>query len=157
MSLSTLNCTNCHGAGETKHWRNDGTMRVCSCCDGRGTFESPDLKQLCEAIKGRKPRTVRSRRPAGSREWFLWRMVRFHNGQDVTLPMTATMAVDGDPFKSTLDAAAVMIAQHFTGKQSIGSARWRHAIHGEMPADPAVLEMPTFGSDKPMIERMEVQ
>ena len=155
--MQTLNCTNCHGAGETKHWRNDGTMRVCSCCDGRGAFESPDLKQLCEAIKGRKPGTVRSRRPEGSREWFLWRMTRFHNGQDVTLPMTATMAVDGDPFKPTLDAAAVMIAQHFTGKQSIGSARWRHAIHGEMPADPAVLDMPTFDSDKPMIERMEVQ
>ena len=155
--MQTLNCTHCHGAGETKHWRNDGTMRVCSCCDGRGTFDAPDLKQLCEAIKGRKPSTVRSRRPEGSREWFLWRMVRFHNGQDVTLPMTATMAVDGDPFKPTLDAAAVMIAQHFTGKQSIGSARWRHAIHGEMPADPAVLDMPTFDSDKPMIERMEVQ
>jgi hypothetical protein len=84
-------------------------------------------------------------------------MTRFHNGQDVTLPMTATMAVDGDPFKPTLEIAAQMIAQHFTGKQSIGSARWRHAIHSEMPADPAVLDMPTFDSDKPMIERMEVQ
>ena len=75
----------------------------------------------------------------------------------MTLPMVATMNVDGDPFKPTLEIAAQMIAEHFTGKQSIGSARWRHAIHGEIPADPAVLDMPTFDSDKPMIERMEVQ
>ena len=155
--MKTLNCTHCHGAGETKHWRNDGTMRVCSCCDGRGTFESPDLKQLCEAIKGRKPRTVRSRRPEDPRAWFLWRMVRFHNGQDVTLPMTATMAVDGDPFKPTLEIAAQMIAKHFTGKTSIGSARWRHAIHGETPADTAVLDMPVCDGNKPFIEMQELK
>lgn len=155
--METLNCTNCHGAGETEHWRKDGTMRVCSCCDGRGTFESPDLKQLCEAIRGRKPRTVRSKRPEDPRAFFLWRMTRFHSGADVTLPVVATMDVDGDPFKPVLEIAAQMIAEHCTGKQSIGSARWRHAIHGEMPADPAVLDMPIFDSDKPMIERMEVQ
>jgi hypothetical protein len=67
------------------------------------------------------------------------------------------MAVDGDPFKPTLDAAAVMIAQHFTGKQSIGSARWRHAIHGEIPADPAVLDMPVCDGNKPSEENLELE
>ena len=150
MSRPTLNCTNCHGAGETEHWRKDGTMRVCSCCDGRGTFEAPDLKQLCEAIRGRKP-------PEDARAFFLWRMVRFHSGADVTLPMVATMNVDGDPFKPTLEIAAQMIAEHLTGKPSIGSARWRHAIHGEIPADPAVLDMPVCDGNKPFIEMQELK
>ena len=156
MTLSTLNCTRCNGAGEVEHWRHDGTMVPCDCCDGRGTFEAPDLEQLCAAIKGRKPRTVRSKRPDEPRAWFLWRMVRFHTGKDVTLPMTATMAIEGDPFKSTLDAAALIIAHHFTGKDSIGSARWRHAMHGESPADPAVLSLPVFDGDKPFEESLEL-
>ena len=46
MSTSVLNCTRCGGLGEVPHWRNDGTKLPCDCCDGRGTFEAPDLEQL---------------------------------------------------------------------------------------------------------------
>ena len=84
-------------------------------------------------------------------------MVRFHTGKDVTLPMTASMAVEGDPFVPTLDAAAVVIAQHFTGKESIGSARWRNAMHGETPADTSILSMPVTDGDKPFEERLELE
>ena len=87
MSTSVLNCTRCGGIGQVDHWRQDGTKLPCDCCNGRGTFEAPDLEQLCAAIKGRKPRTVRSKRPDDPRAWFLWRMVRFHTGKDVTLPV----------------------------------------------------------------------
>jgi len=156
MLPSVLNCTRCDGAGEVDHWRKDGTLVPCTCCDGRGTFDRPDLVQLCTAIKGRKPGTVRSKRPDDVRAWFMWRMFRFHSGKDVTLPMTATIAIEGDPWKSTLDAAAEMIAKHFTGRESIGSARWRHAIHGE-PSDPAVVNMPVTDGDKPWCERLELQ
>ena len=157
MSTSVLNCTRCGGIGQVDHWRNDGTKVQCTCCDGRGTFEAPDLEQLCAAIKGRKPRTVRSKRPDDPRAWFLWRMVRFHTGKDVTLPMTATIAIEGDPFKPALDAAAKVIAMHFTGKESVGSARWRHAIHGESPADLAILNMPVVHGDKPFEESLELE
>ena len=157
MSTSVLNCTRCGGIGEVDHWRNDGTKVPCTCCDGRGTFEAPDLEQLCAAIKGRKPRTVRSKRPEDKRAWLLWRLVRFHSGKDVTLPMTSTLANEGDPFVPTIDAAARVIAQHFTGKESIGSARWRHAIHGESPADLAILNMPVADGDKPFEERLELE
>ena len=157
MSTSTMNCTRCDGAGLVDHWRGDGSKLQCDCCDGRGTFEAPDLEQLCAAIKGRKPRTVRSKRPEDPRAWFLWRMVRFHTGQDTCLPMTASLAVDGDPFVSTLDAAARVIAQHLTGKESIGSARWRHAMHGETPADRSILSMPVTDGDKPFEESLELE
>ena len=70
--------------------------------------------------------------------------------------MTASMAVDCDPFKPTLDAAAVIIARHFTGKDSIGSARWRHAMHGETPADASILDMPVTDADKPFEESLEL-
>ena len=157
MSTSVLNCTRCGGLGEVDHWRRDGSKLPCDCCDGRGTFEAPDLEQLCAAIKGRKPRTVRSKRPDDPRAWFLWRMVRFHTGKDATLPMTATIAIEGDPFKPTLDAAAKIIARHFTGKESIGSARWRHAMHGETPSDLAILNMPVADGDKPFEESLELE
>jgi hypothetical protein len=84
-------------------------------------------------------------------------MVRFHTGKDVTLPMTASIAIEGDPFKPTLDVAARMIAAKFTGQESIGSARWRHAMHGETPADSAVLDMPVTDNDKPWCERLELE
>ena len=157
MSTSTMNCTRCNGTGLVDHWRRDGSKLQCDCCDGRGTFEAPDLEQLCAAIKGRKPGTLRSKRPDDARAWFLWRMCRFHSGKDVTLPMTASLAVDGDPFVPTLDAAARVIAQHLTGKKSIGSARWRHAMHGETLADPSILSMPVADGDKPFEERLELE
>jgi len=157
MENKTLNCTRCDGVGEVDHWRRDGTKVSCTCCGGRGIFERPDLVELCRAIKGRKPCTVRSKRPEEPRAWFLWRMVRFHTGKDVTLPMTASIAIEGDPFKPTLDVAARMIAAKFTGQESIGSARWRHAMHGETPADSAVLDMPVTDNDKPWCERLELE
>ena len=157
MSTSTMNCTRCDGTGLVDHWRRDGSKLQCDCCDGRGTFEAPDLEQLCIAIKGRKPRTLRSKRPDDVRAWFLWRMARFHCGQDTCLPMTASLAVDGDPFVPTLDAAARVIAQHLTGKESIGSARWRHAMHGETPADPSILSMAVADGNKPFEESLELE
>ena len=157
MLTSTMNCTRCNGAGLVDHWRRDGSKVTCTCCDGRGTFEAPDLEQLCIAIKGRKPGTLRSKRPDDARAWFLWRMCRFHSGKDVTLPMTASLAVDGDPFVPTLDAAARVIAQHLTGKDSIGSARWRHAMHGETPADPSILSRPVTDGGKPFEESLELE
>ena len=155
--MKTLPCNTCEGAGEVLHWRKNGTTVPCSDCEGRGCFESPDLVQLANTIKGRKPSTIRSKKPEDPRAWFLWRMVRFHSGQDVTLPMTATMAISGDPFKPTLEIAAEMIARHLTGKESIGTARWRHAVHGEVPDDPSIIDAPTFDENKPMIERMETK
>tara|TARA_Y100000004_G_scaffold190198_1_gene246976 strand:+ start:199 stop:666 length:468 start_codon:yes stop_codon:yes gene_type:complete len=155
--MKTLPCNTCEGAGEVLHWRKDGTKVTCSDCEGRGFFESPDLVQLSKAIKGRKPGTVRSKKPEDCRAWFLWRMVRFHSGQDVTLPMTATMAISGDPFKPTLEIAAEMIARHLTGKESIGTARWHHAIHGDTPADASILDMPVANGDKPFAERLELE
>ena len=154
MSDSVLNCTRCNGAGQVKNWRGDGTMISCDCCYGRGFFERPDLVQLSAAIKGRKPSTLRCKRPNDPRAWYLWRMVRFHSGKDVTLPMTASLSIHGDPFMPMLDQAAKLIAKHLTGRESIGSARWRHAMYGE-PADSAILSMPTFDKDKPAVEALE--
>ena len=71
--------------------------------------------------------------------------------------MTSTLMNEGDPFVPTIDAAARVIAKHFTGKESIGSARWRHAIHGESPADLAILNMPVAPADKPFEERLELE
>ena len=156
MSTSTMNCTRCHGAGLVDHWRRDGS-KVSHLLRWSRHFEAPDLEQLCAAIKGRKPRTVRSKRPDDPRAWLLWRLIRFHTGKDVTLPMTSTLANEGDPFVPTIDAAARVIAQHFTGKDSIGSARWRHAIHGESPADLAILSIPVTNGDKPFEESLELE
>jgi hypothetical protein len=71
--------------------------------------------------------------------------------------MTSSLAISPDPFKPTLEIAAEMIARHLTGKESIGTARWHHAIHGDIPADPSILDMAVTDGGKPFAERLELE
>ena len=163
-------CTSCKGSGRyhsDAFTGSDGKLwpaidRDCYSCDGRGTFEAPDVAAIWAAIKGRKPGTVRSKRPDDGRAYFVWRMVRFHTGADVTLPMVASMEISGDPFRDDLDRLAEIIAAKLTGHRSVGVTRWRAAMYGETdPFDPlmpasAYSGGPVADACKPETEVMEL-
>jgi len=130
---------------------------VCIRCNGLGWFHAPDLKSLVQLINGRKPRTLRSKRPDSARAYYLWRLARFHGGKDVCLPMGAEMEISGDPYRDTLDAAAKLVAAAYFGSGNVGAARWQQAMHGRHDFNdlPAVIDGPTYDTDKPLSELLE--
>lgn len=144
----------------------DGTVyprreKPCVHCDGLGFFFKPDLAELIKAVKGRKPGTLRSKRPDDSRAYFIWRMARFHTGADVCLPMTAQMEVSGDPYCGMLELVAEMLAERLTGHRSAGRARWQAAMYGSAPQerympDSAFPGGPVADQHKPVEELLEL-
>jgi hypothetical protein len=169
FEAATLPCKRCNGTGITVYegfTSVDGTVyprkeKTCIWCDGALHFERPNLAELVKAIKGRKPGKLRSKRPDDTRAYFIWRMARFHTGDDVCLPMAAQMDIAADPYREMLELTAELVAQRLTGHTSAGRARWRSAMYGE---DPQERYMPTSAfpggpvadADKPMEELLEL-
>ena len=133
---ATLPCTHCNGNKLTRPIVIDETRtipaRQCPHCDGIGSFDAVDVPALLKLIKGRRPGTLRSKRPEDSRAYFVWRMARFHGGADVTMPMTASLMVSGDPYVPLLDAVAEKVAQTVYGTDAAGAVRWAHAMGHEV-------------------------
>ena len=163
-----LPCTRCEGTTVlTYPSMPDIAPRPCPFCDGRGHFHLVDVQFLIDRIKGRKPGTLRSKRPDDDRAWYVWRMARFHGGADVTLPMTAAFAVTGDPYVPYLDLVAEKVAQQVYGSYRAGTIRWAQAMGHEvgdsyldgsaivppsaMPGGPVVLD-----GNKPYCEQLEL-
>ncbi len=163
----SLPCGRCDGTKVLTYHGLDLPSRPCTFCDGSGHFDQPDLPALLQAVKGRKPGTLRSKRPDDDRAWYVWRMARFHGGADVTLPMTAAFAVTGDPYVPYLDLVAEKVAQQVYGSYRAGTIRWAHAMGHEvgdsyldgsaivppsaMPGGPVVLD-----GNKPYCEQLEL-
>lgn len=164
-----LACTKCNGAGHTlsmgySYTKDDGTLRVvptkwktCIYCDGAAWFHAPDLELLVKAVTGRKPRTLRSKRPDDARPYYVWRLTRFHGGKDVCLPMGAEMEIAGDPFRDVLDELARLIARAYFGSGNVGTARWQQAMYGSHSFDdlPSHLDGPPHDGNKPLEEMLE--
>jgi hypothetical protein len=163
-------CKKCQGSGHNLSkgftvTEDDGTVKswpsvwkTCYQCDGVGYYHAPDLFQLVNAVKGRKAGTLRSKRPDNAREYYVWRLARFHGGKDMCLPMGAEMEVGGDPYKEILDELSKIVAQRIFGSGNVGTARWHQAIHGshnfsDVPSDLGML--PVYDSDKPVEELLE--
>lgn len=159
----SLNCGKCEGKGKTNPWTSSSgkqyPARPCPFCDGSGKFAKPDVGQIVAAIKGRKG--LRSKRPDDSRAYYVWRMARFHGGVDVTLPMTATLEVAGDPYLPILDIISDKVAIQVYGTDRAGARRWAGALGRQLPPDnslPATAQPggPVLLGDKPESEILEL-
>lgn len=160
-----LACTRCKGDGHTlsKGFRTEegkvypSKWNKCHCCEGAGWYHAPDLKALVKAVTGRKPNTLRSKRPDDSRAYYVWRLARFHGGKDTCLPMGAEMEIGGDPYRDILEELAKIVAKRYFGSANVGRARWQQAFYGshEFTDLPAVLDGPVYDSDKPESELLE--
>jgi hypothetical protein len=169
LDSESLPCRKCNGSKLTireEFTSMDGkvyprTEKPCIWCDGVGHFTKPDLVELVAAVKGRKPGTLRSKRPDDTRAYFIWRMARFHTGADVTLPMTAQMDIAPDPYRELLDFWAETVAERLSGHKSAGRARWRSAMYGEAPQERYLPESafpggPVADANKPDEELLEL-
>jgi hypothetical protein len=147
---TTRSCTRCHGSGLVPDYPS-GT-RVCRACEGDKVFSEPVwawfVEALTKPVKGsakgapakRQLRRSRSKlmawvpggrsRQAG-RLAYVFRMIEFHAGWDVRLPMCADLDVIGDPWVRELDDLALELVRVALGRSSIGAGRWRGAMTGE--------------------------
>ena len=110
--METKKCLRCEGVDSHK----------CYACDGKGHFEKPDYTLILQEIKGRKG--LRSSRPKSKRAYYVWRMARFHGGQDVTMPIIAECEISGDPYEPELSKLADMVARHVLGTDMAAAHRW---------------------------------
>ena len=156
------NCKRCDGSGSIKYFGDK--YSACHYCDGRGTFDAPDLNDMLMRLT--KPgkdgrRAWRASRPKhgttvlDDRLYYVWRIARFHGGKDVTLPMMASLDVAGDPFEPELDALASAIALRVFGSDMRGAARWHYALTGKVTS--GYVDGPTFDEHKPADELLETK
>lgn len=162
-------CTKCKGDGfylsEGYTYTDDNgkvserptEWKPCIYCGGAGWFHAPDLEAIILKVKGRKPRSLKSKRPEDARSYFVWRMARFHGGADVCMPMAASMDIAGDPFEDLLDGLAGLIAKLYFGSSNVGAARWQQAFYGSHSFKdlPQNLDGPTYDRNKPESEYLE--
>lgn len=133
-------CLTCKGTMKVASWRGEGTQEPCRTCSGTGSFEEPDYRTLLASLFTRRggggtwrfrasfPSANRFTDLAVGRSYYLWRMIRFHGGVDVTLPMTAAMVTRGDPWVTELDAVARGAAERIFGTCAAGTTRWQTAL-----------------------------
>jgi hypothetical protein len=142
-------CKKCKGTGtHDHHWHYDEATGKgefgpgpCDACGATGKIAKPDFNQIFECVtKGKKGETKRSFRnskpkfqnefknPAEGRAYYVWRMVRFHGGADVTMPVVASMCVSYDPYERELDAFASHIAKATFGTDMAAAYRWANAL-----------------------------
>lgn len=140
MTLETTrDCLSCKGVGEREHWRRDGSMEQCPECGGTGKFSAPDFKAILKKVVSSRGKSKGQLKKswAGSKHYedrfeaqayYVWRLARFHGGQDVRLPMTAEMIVRGNPYRKELEAFSALVAQHAFGTDKAARYRWASAI-----------------------------
>ena len=152
----SLPCNRCEGSGSSR----SGSGRPCPYCEGTGTFTNPDIEGIVKSIKGRKG--LRSKRPDGARAYYVWRMARFKGGADLTMPITASFEVAGDPYTPLLDVVADKVAERVYGTDRAGATRWAAALGYEVVPEPGLpaSAMPggpvVMGGNKPYSERLEL-
>ncbi len=142
----------------------------CNACWGEKQFSEPNYKEILDLIlstKGKNKNKLRSTRPADNhniisdRAYYVWRMARFHGGADVTMPMSASLGVRGDPYRDILDKMADAVAKTSFGTNLAAAHRWGHALgylDRELPGlpDNAYSGGPVTDNNKPEEEQQEL-
>lgn len=138
-------CTRCNGSGK-RHYKgftaDNGTVYPdettdCRNCEGKGSFPGVDVAKIVDIIMTKRggKRSFRKSWPSKLSPWdssqvevtrayYVWRMARFHGGADVTMPMTATTVIHGDPHEKFLDALASYVAKKVYGTDLAAASRW---------------------------------
>jgi hypothetical protein len=133
-TLAPRVCQSCKGTGKRSY-----ADKPCLTCNGQVNIEGPDVLSILALIKGRKG--IRSKAPdihganwtlPNLRAYYVWRMARFHGGMDVTMPITATTLVHGDPFVPELEALAEAVAKRVYGTDMAAAYRWAGALGGDV-------------------------
>jgi hypothetical protein len=170
-------CERCKGSGFKSYGSLDIPSHGCYACERAGMFARPDLQALIDALtvrrKGQTKGVWRKSRPKdrsrnadraiaiqSRREYYVWRIARFHGGADVCLPMMAELDTAGDPYRPELEALACIMARHVFGSDRVGAHRWGRALgylQNDVPGLPSAAYEggPVHDEHKPGCERLE--
>ena len=165
--LPARKCKDCDGAGKRERYGSPGTYDRCTSCNGLPLIGQPDWADIlkrCLTFRGAvrwrtsnpslTTKTVRGCYRAG----YVWRMVRFHAGTDVCLPMMAELMSRHDPWLDEMDAFAHGVAAvlYPASRGIAGFARWGGLLStGGLPSE-TLDEMPmTASSNGPVITESE--
>lgn len=138
-------CQRCKGEGRTHNaWAKENGYegpegKLCLPCKGSGQFEGLEVDAIVERIfltKGGKKSLRKSFASKGNRfenrlegrAYFVWRLARFHGGADVTMPITADVIAESDPFKPELNVMANEVAKMAFGTDMAAAYRWGRAL-----------------------------
>lgn len=180
-----MSCTKCKGSGtrfSPGFTAKDGKQypdrtTPCGACDGRGDFpaiSATEIARLITAGKGDKKRFRKSwpsrlspwhsKDVTVRRAYYVWRLARFHGGADVTMPMTASFAIDGDPARTTLDRLSDVVAQKVFGSNMVAAHRWGGLLGFSKEPPPAGLPPAAYEGgpvvtegQKPWFEALELE
>lgn len=142
-------CQRCHGIGSLVHsafGSYPAKRAECPYCHGYGEYPDIDIPRVLADItlpaKAGSKRPIRKSSPPGdrrtvngSRAYFVWRLARFHGGIDVTMPIMAEVAIEGDPYHKELDELAGRVAERVFGTQRAAAARWSGLLGIGNPAE----------------------
>lgn len=131
-------CKGCNGVGTTtrKAFEYEGRkypehVSICSSCDGNKFFVPLNKNAIETAIRGRKG--LRTTAPKNDwRAYYVWRLARFHGGEDMTMPMTATLMSRNDPYLEDLNTMADEMAKKYFGSDMKAARRWGQAMYGDI-------------------------
>lgn len=113
----------------------------CHYCHGLGEFPPVDAILTVSAIlvtrgprKGKLLATMTSPLSKdgfqAARSYYVWRLARFHGGQDMRMPVMADMMISGDPFRKELDLLADQVAKTAFGTDMAAAKAWKRALYG---------------------------
>ena len=139
--MDKINCSDCAGRGRRISWTKK--TKQCWNCDGVGyfpTLESQFDDILKMLIIGKKKKRFRAsaipfekrNNVLGRRAYYIWRLTRYHGGQDVTMPIGAITFLGNDPERAKLDKIADMFAKKVYGTDLAAAYRWKNALGGEV-------------------------
>ena len=168
-------CNRCKGTAIDSYvWNGkDHAPGPCARCDATGHQSKPDFGAILDlitkkskdgkiAFRKSKPDLQEFKIVLHGQAYFVWRMVRFHGGADVTMPMIAGLCVRNDSYYDELDQFACLLAKHFMGTDMAAAYRWARAlghsvsVPDSMPAS-AFPCGPVADEHKPEQEMMELR
>lgn len=143
----TKPCAKCKGTGQYSHCWVNNTFQPgpCDRCGATGLQARPDTKAILALItkenKATGKRSFRKSKPdldeyrniLHGQAYYVWRMVRFHSGNDVTMPVCASSCVRNDSWIDLLDTMADLIAAKCFGTNIAAAYRWGNALGHSLP------------------------
>ncbi len=147
-TIETKDCPKCKGTGTYSHcWdKTSGDFKPgpCDRCNATGKQDKPDISAIIALISktdkaGKK--TIRKSKPdldeyrniLHGQVYYVWRMVRFHSGKDVTMPVCAMSCVRNDAWLDLLDLMADQISAKVYGTNMAAAYRWGNALGHSLP------------------------